>query len=82
MITEKMMTYEHLIDTIREVINNDKIYKKNMMIVYELDEHNHKKMDEHLFYSSNEKKEKDFEHRDVFDVELEGLVIRFIKKMR
>ena len=75
------MNYEELIDTITEVLNNDKIHKKGLTMVYELDEHNHKKMDEHLFYKSNPGSD-DFVHREVVDVEMNDFIIRFIKKLK
>lgn len=74
-----MMTYSDLIDTIREIVDNDKIYKKNMMLVYELEEENHRKMDEHLFYTSDVR-EGEFNHRDIFDVVISDVTVRFIKK--
>jgi len=73
------MKYEELIETVSEIINNDKIKKDNMVLVYELDETMHKKMDEHLFYKSNPA-DAVFEHKDVVEVIIGGLTVRFIKK--
>tara|TARA_B100000927_G_scaffold244457_1_gene206786 strand:- start:1406 stop:1636 length:231 start_codon:yes stop_codon:yes gene_type:complete len=72
------MNYEELIETISEVINNKKIYKEGLTLLYELDEENHAKMDEHLFYKS--KPEGNFEHRDIIELEIDGVIIKFIKK--
>ena len=47
--------------------------------MYELEEERHKDMDEHLFYKSNPEGT-GFEHRDLIEVEIGGVVVRFIKK--
>ncbi len=73
------MNYNDLLETISEVVNNDKIYKAGLIMVYELDELNHKKIDEHLYYKSNPGAN-DFTHRDIVDVEVNDVVIRFVKK--
>lgn len=72
------MNYEELIETISEVVNNKNIYKNGLVLLYELDEKNHIKMDEHLFYKSNP--DGKFEHREIIEVEIGGVVVRFIKK--
>jgi hypothetical protein len=73
------MTYQGLIKTISEIVNNDDIIKENLTLVYELDEITHKKMDEHLFYTSNPS-DAIFEHKDVVEVILGGVTVKFIKK--
>lgn len=73
------MRYEELIETVSEIINNDKIKKDGMVLVYELDEIMHKKMDEHLFYMSNPSDTK-FEHKDIVEAVIGGVTVRFIKK--
>ena len=50
------MTYEDLINSIKEIASNNDIYKEGLTLTYELDEKNHMKMDEHLFYTSEEKR--------------------------
>jgi hypothetical protein len=74
------MNYTELIDTISEIVNNENIYKDGLSLIYELDELNHKKMDEHLFYKANQNG-LDFIHRDVIEVEIGGILIKFIKKL-
>ena len=73
------MKYEELIDTVSEIINNEKINKNGLIITYVLDEEKHNKMNEHLYYMSNPNGT-DYEKNDEFEVEIEGLVIKFIKK--
>lgn len=74
-----MIRYEELIATISEIINNENIKKEGLHLVYELPEKDHKMMDEHLFYKTNDRNTK-FEHRDVIEVELGGLIVKIIKK--
>lgn len=73
------MSYEELISTISEIIDNENIHKEGLILVYELDEINHKKMDEHLFYKANSQNTA-FTHRDVVEVGIGGLTIKFVKK--
>jgi hypothetical protein len=72
------MSYEELIKTISEVVNNEEIYKKGLTLVYELNEKQHKQMDEHLFYKANPHAE-NFVHRDEVEIEVGGIKVKFIK---
>ena len=73
------MTYEKLIETISEIVENENIVKEGLSLVYELNEKKHKQMNEHLFYKSNPITTT-FKPTDEFEVELGGIVIKFIKK--
>ena len=73
------MNYNELIETISEIVNNEKIHKGGLSLVYELDNENHRKMDEHLFYKANPN-DVDFIHRDIIEVEIGGIIIKFVKK--
>jgi hypothetical protein len=73
------MTYETLIETIREIVNNELIYKKGLTLEYSLDDEFHKKLDEHFHYQTNGGNSNDFEHTDEFEVEIGGIIIKFIK---
>lgn len=73
------MTYEDLIKTVSAVVENEDIHKDNLVLLYELDEKNHTKMDEHLFYKANPNAT-NFEHRDVVEVEVGDIIVRFVKK--
>ncbi len=73
------MRYEDLIATVSEIVENDNIYKPGLILVYELTENRHKEMDEHLFYKANPEEAK-FEHKEVVEVEIGGVIVRFIKK--
>jgi hypothetical protein len=73
------MTYEELIATFSEIINNENIRKEGLVLFYELDEENHKAMDEHLFYKMNDR-DAEFEHREIIEVEIEDFKINIIKE--
>ena len=75
------MTYEQLIETVSLIVENEKIYKTGMTIVYELTELNHKQMNEQLFYKSNPPSAK-FTKTEEFEVELGGIIIKFVKEKK
>jgi hypothetical protein len=74
------MDYNELIETISEIVNNEKIHKNGLTLVYELSEENHKKMDEHLYYKANPDGA-GFVHRSTIEVEIGGITIKFFKKV-
>lgn len=74
------MDYNKLIETISEVVNNEKILKTNLTLVYELPEILHKQMDEELFYKTNGN-ESQFQHKDEIELEVSNLKIKLIKKI-
>lgn len=73
------MKYDELIKTISEIVNNEEIFKEGLTLTYELEEDNHKKMDEHLFYMTNPEGT-DFEHKDTVFVKFGDIKVKFIKK--
>ena len=73
------MTYNNLIETITAIVNDEKITKEGLILTYELEENNHKKMDEHLFYMANPEGT-DFEHKDTVFVKFGDIKVKFIKK--
>jgi len=73
------MTYEDLINTVSEITNNPNIKKDGLSLTYELPENIHIRMNKELFYKMNQITT-GFAPSDVFEVEIGGLVIKFIKK--
>ena len=73
------MDYNKLIETISEVVNNEKILKTNLTLVYELPEKLHEQMDEESFYKT--KNESQFQHKDEIELEVSNLKIKLIKKI-
>tara|TARA_R110002050_G_scaffold34397_2_gene86778 strand:+ start:272 stop:502 length:231 start_codon:yes stop_codon:yes gene_type:complete len=75
------MDYDNLIKTVSEIVENENIFKGGLILVYELDEINHMKMDEHLFYkSSKDSLTGEFIHNDVIEIEISGILVKLIKK--
>ncbi len=72
------MNYEELIETVSLMVENEKIYKQGLSLIYVLNEKNHKQMNEQLFYKSNPITTK-FIPSDEFEVELGGIIVKFIK---
>jgi len=76
------MNYNKLIKTISEIVNNELIYKEGLTLVYTLNERLHKRLDEHFFRKANEangSKDVKFESTDDFEVEMGGIIVKFIK---
>lgn len=73
------MTYEELIRTVSEIVENQNINKIGLTLVYELPEVFHRKMNEELFYKTNPINT-GFNPTDVFEVQIGGIIIKFIKK--
>lgn len=71
------MTYDDLIISLSQIVDNEEIYKTGLVIEYKLNTINHRKMDEHLYYMG--KNDGNFEHRDIIEVEIGGVLVRLIK---
>lgn len=74
------MTYDKLIKTVSEIVDNENIDKEGLCLVYYLGLINHKKMNETLFYKSNPITTK-FLPTDEFEVEIGGILVKFLKKI-
>jgi len=73
------MKYEDLIKTVSEILNNENISKSGLTLTYFLGEEKHNKMNEHLYYMSNPNGDSYVKNTE-FEVEIEGLLVKFIKK--
>ena len=73
------MTYEKLIETVSLILENDNIYKDGLTLTYVLTPKKHKTMNEQLFYKTNPPNV-NLILTDEFEVEIEGIIIKFIKK--
>lgn len=73
------MTYEKLIETVSIILEDDNIYKEGLILTYVLNDKTHKSMNEQLFYKTNPPSVNPI-LTDEFEVEIEGIVIKFIKK--
>ena len=74
------MTYEQLIETVSLILENEQIYKPGLTLTYELSQKNHKAMNELLFYKANPPHLKP-DYTDEYEVDIEGITIKFIKKI-
>lgn len=72
------MNYEELIETVSLIVENDKIYKKGLTLIYVLNEKNHRQMNEQLFYKSNPATTK-FIPTEEFEVEIGSVLVKFVK---
>jgi len=73
------MSYEQLVETISLIVENDKIYKNGLTLVYILDKHSHETLNREIFYKSNHIQD-DFVLSDEFEVMINNILIKFIKK--
>ena len=76
-----MLTYQDIIQVASEIANNEKIIRSDLTLVYELDEVNHKKLDEDLFYRTKQHENGiKFEHQEIIEVTIGEINFRFVKK--
>lgn len=68
------MTYQDLIESVSEIIGNDKIMKTDLTLNYLIPLENHIKLDEHLFYKNPDNNGK-FIHSDIIEIEIEGILV-------
>lgn len=73
------MTYDKLIETVSLILENNNIYKDGLTLTYVLTPKKHKSMNEQLFYKTNPPNV-NLILTDEFEVEIEGIIIKFIKK--
>lgn len=73
------MTLEKLIDTVSAILENDKIEKNGLSLTYLLDPNIHLQINKEIFYKTNVSSAT-FEPADEFEVEISGVIIKFIKK--
>jgi hypothetical protein len=73
------MTYDNLITTISEIVNNTNIYKTNLKLSYTLSPIKHRQMSQELYIKLTGNITNIPKPTDVFEVEIEGLIIEFVK---
>lgn len=75
------MSYEELIKTVSSIVGNEEINKVGLSLTYSLNEKKHKQMNEQLFFLDPTNIGKVCLTGDEFEVELGGLIIKFIKNI-
>ena len=72
------MTYEQLIETVSLIIENPKINKNGLTLLYELPTATHNALNEAIFKKANPYSN-NFAPNDEFDLEIAGINIKFKK---
>lgn len=73
------MNYQEIIESVSAIVEDEKIIKKGLMLVYRLDIKNHKEINEFLFYKANPTADR-FTPTDEFEITLGGILVKFIKE--
>ena len=74
------MNYDKLIETISELLENEKIEKDGLMLTYYLNPKAHLAMNLELLHKT-QGMNTEFKPVDEFEVEIGGILIKFIKKI-
>jgi hypothetical protein len=72
------MTYEKLIETISAIIQEPNVYKNGLTLTYTLTSQEHMTLNEELYRQTNQYA-KTFIPNDEFDVEIDGILVKFVK---
>lgn len=70
------MDLEKVLDIAHECVENERIPVEGLTLTYNLDSIAHKKLDEELFYKTNNNKSS-FEHNEVIEVTIAGITFIF-----
>lgn len=73
------MTFDKLIETVSEILENEKIYKNGLTLTYELPSNIHLAMNLELQNKTIGIQET-FKPVDEFEVDINGVLIKFVKK--
>lgn len=73
------MTFDKLIETVSEILENEKINKNGLILTYELHPNAHLAMNLEL-QNRTVSTQETFEPADEFEVEIGGILVKFIKK--
>jgi len=72
------MTYEQLIETVSVMIADERIQKRGLILSYVLPEHEHRKINEVLFYKNNPTANF-ITYEDEFEIEIGVIIIKLTK---
>jgi len=70
----KLFDYNDIVETVSEIVNNDKICKDGLTLNYVISGYNHKKLDETLYYKMNSKGT-DYKYTDIIEIEVGGITV-------
>lgn len=71
------MNYEKLIESLSHMVENEKIEKKGLTMVYNLSKEDHINLSVDLYYKTNQ--QNDFNPEEDFEVEIGGILVKFVK---
>lgn len=74
------MNFDKLIETISEILENEKIEKNGLILTYELDPKTHLDVNLEMFHKTKGV-DLEFQPADEFEVEIGGILIKFVKKV-
>lgn len=76
-----MLTYQDLIETASEIAEDKMVRTEGLILLYEIDEINHKKLDEDLFYRTKQHElGLKFQHQEIIEVTIGEINFRIVKK--
>lgn len=73
------MDYTTVLQSLRNIVENELIEKEGLTVVYALDEKAHRQLDEEIFIQVMGTIN-GFEHQDVFEIEVGGIIAKFVRK--
>jgi hypothetical protein len=74
------MKYEDIISTVTSIVNDETVYKEGLVLLYELEEKNHRDLNEEIFYMFNPMTI-EFEPTEEFELIIGGVLVKLIKKV-
>ncbi len=74
------MKYEDIITTVTSIVNDETIYKKGLIITYELGEKEHIDLNEEVFHLFNPMTAP-FIPEEEFEIAIGGVVVKLIRKL-
>jgi hypothetical protein len=74
------MNFDKLLQTVSEIVENENIEKNGLILTYELHPKAHLAMNMELYYKTTGSSD-NFEPSDEFEVEIAGILIKFVKKV-
>jgi hypothetical protein len=70
------MNLDKLLEIANECVENEIIETKGLTLMYKLDFDTHKKLDEELFYNTNNNLD-NFKHNDLIEINIAGITFVF-----
>ena len=74
------MKYEDIITTVTSIVNDETIYKKGLILTYELDEKEHIDLNEEVFHLFNPMTVPVIPEEE-FEIAIGGIVVKLIRKV-